>query len=497
MLLLAVSWPVSARAQTTAPSTAVVIALHGEVDDYTRDSLFRKFAEARKLGATTVILDLDTPGGLVVAALDISQFLRRQNDLHVIAYVSSKAYSAGSMIAVACNEIVMAPSAVIGDCAPIVFDTSGQLQPLPAAERAKQQSPIVSDFDASAARNGYDPQLLEAMVIVERVIHVVEKPPLPMRFVDDTEYAQLIKQGWKPVAGLPDPLDTADSLLTLQTDQALKVGLAKSVADSAQALAEQRGLKIIADLSPGTGEQMIELLDSAAVRGVLMTIFMVCLYIALGSPGHGAAEAIAIVALGLLVGVPMLTGYAQWWELAAIFIGLALLAFEVFVFPGHGVSAIAGIILILAGFLMTFVGKEPAGFPGWLPSLDQTWSGVRQGVIVITSALLASLLLTSWLRRYLPHLPYFNRLILNATSGGPAASVLESAPGNAWPGVGTAGTAVTDLRPGGSAEFDDLSLGDRRTIAVVSESGYLSAGAKVVVRQSRGNFVVVARAIRV
>ncbi len=493
MLLLAVCWPLQSLGQTTAPSAAVVIALHGEVDEFTRDSLFRKFAEARRLGATTVILDMDTPGGLVVAGLDISQFLRRQNDLHVIAYISDKAYSAGAMIAVACNEIVMSPSAVVGDCAPIVFDTSGQLQPLPAAERAKQQSPIVSDFDASADRNGYDPLLLEAMVIVERVVHVVQSPTGQQRFVDDKEYAKLITQGWKPTAGLPDPLVGADSLLTLQTSQALKVGVAKGVADSPQALADQRGLKIIADLTPGAGEDLIELASSAPVRGLLLTIFMMCLYIALGSPGHGAAEATAIVALGLLVGVPLLTGYAQWWELAAIIAGLALLAFEIFVFPGHGVSAVAGIILMLAGFLMTFVGKEPSGLPGWLPSLNQTWSSFRQGVVVITCALAASLLLSTWLRRYLPHLPYFSRLILTATTGGAIANSQEFPPGNAWPGVGTCGTAVTDLRPGGSAEFVDVSLGDKRAIAVVSESGYLLAGAKVVVRQSRGNFVAVAR----
>src|SRR3954471_4473062 len=107
MVLLPFSFS-RASAQTTmpatapaSPSSAVIIALHGHVDDYTRDSLFRKFDEARRLGAKTVILDLDTPGGLVTAGLDIARFLRRQDDLHVIAYVRDKAYSAGAMIAVA------------------------------------------------------------------------------------------------------------------------------------------------------------------------------------------------------------------------------------------------------------------------------------------------------------------------------------------------------------------------------------------------------------
>jgi membrane-bound serine protease (ClpP class) len=476
----------------TAPSTVAIVALHGEVDDYTRDSLFRKFAEARRLGAHTIILDLDTPGGLVTSGLDISRFLRRQDDLHVIAFVRDKAYSAGAMIAVACNEIVMAPAAVVGDCAPIIFDTSGHLDPLPAAERAKEQSPVVNDFDASADRNGHNKLLLEAMVITERVVHWVQSPKGERRFVDEAEYTKLIAAGWKPVEGVPDPVDGPDTLFTAQTDEAVKLGLASGVADSPEDLASQRGLQLIADLTPGAGEQFVEVLNNAAVRGILMTIFFACLYIVLNAPGHGAAEATGIVALGLLVGVPLLTGYAQWWEVIAIFGGLALVAFEVFVFPGHGVSAVVGIVLMLGGLLMTFVGKEPSG-PGFLPNMAQTWANVRQGLLVITGGLACSLLLSMWLRRYLHKLPYFHRLILTATSGGIASGheATEFVAGNQWPGVGTQGKAVTELKPGGSAEFMDVSLGDVRTIAVISESGYIPAGSKLVVRESRANRILV------
>jgi membrane-bound serine protease (ClpP class) len=490
-----------------APTPAAIVTLHGEVDDYTASALFRSFAAARKAGAKTIILDLDTPGGLVTAGLEISRFLRRQDDLHVIAYVSNKAYSAGAMISVAANEIVMAPAAVVGDCAPIVFNTGGELQPMPAAERAKAQSPIVSDFDASADRNGYDPLLLEAMVITERTVYFIQGPDGQKRFVDEKEYPTLTAHGWKSVPGVPSPLDGPDTLLTLQTDIAQKIGLSRGVYESATDLASQRNLKIVADLTPGAGEQFVELLGNAAVRGVLLTIFLSCLYIALSSPGHGAAEASAIVALGLLIGVPLLTGYAQWWEVVAIFAGLALLAFEIFVFPGHGVSAVMGIVLMLAGLLMTFIGKEPSGMPGWLPGLGQTWANLRQGVLAITGGLGASLLLWFWLRTFLPRLPYFNRLILTTTSGTPVGNGpgLFDAPGAAgaapvglsevgWPGVGTRGIAATDLRPGGAAEFFDLALNDTRTVAVVSESGFVSAGTPLTVRQARGNHIVVRRA---
>src|SRR2546423_14168923 len=78
---------------------AVVIRFSDEVDNYTRDTLERRFSRARSAGAKTVILQIDTYGGLVTSALEISHFLKSQSDVHTIAYVKDKAISAGAMIA--------------------------------------------------------------------------------------------------------------------------------------------------------------------------------------------------------------------------------------------------------------------------------------------------------------------------------------------------------------------------------------------------------------
>src|SRR5687767_8110163 len=109
----------SATQPVSVNRNAVVIELSGEIDDANRDALFRRFREARRMGVPTVILDVNTYGGLVTSGLDISRFLKQQDDLHVIAFVGEKAISAGAMIAMAADEIVMAPSAKLGDSAPI------------------------------------------------------------------------------------------------------------------------------------------------------------------------------------------------------------------------------------------------------------------------------------------------------------------------------------------------------------------------------------------
>src|SRR5438128_228306 len=62
---------------TRATSKAVVVGLDGEIDDFNKRTLFRRFDEARALGADTIILQLNTYGGLVTSGLDISRFLKR------------------------------------------------------------------------------------------------------------------------------------------------------------------------------------------------------------------------------------------------------------------------------------------------------------------------------------------------------------------------------------------------------------------------------------
>jgi hypothetical protein len=109
-------------------------------------------------------------------------------------------------------------------------------------------------------------------------------------------------------------------------------------------------------------------------------------------------------------------------------------------------------------------------------------------MIAIIAALVSSLLLSFWLRQFLPKIPYFKHLILPPVTNAADAP----APGNGWPGVGTEGTALSDLRPAGSAQFADL-IGQTRTVSVTSETGYVPAGTKLIVQQSDGGRLIVVR----
>jgi membrane-bound serine protease (ClpP class) len=499
VLLIAVLLPAARAlpaAATSPTSKAAIVIFSGDVDGFSRDSLERRFNEARAAGAKTVILKINTYGGLVTAALDISNFIKRQTDLHTIAFVDEKAISAGAMIAFACDEIVMDPSSTLGDCAPIIFKTDGTIDSMGATERAKAASPVLADFLDSAARNNHDPMLAEAMVAIDHPIWAWRAGDGSVHFT--REQPTTLPADWSAIPGVANPLNDGDTLLTVHTRVAQAIGLSHATAGSAESLAQQRGWELVGTFSPSGGEKLIELLSSPLARVLLIMIFIASVNIALSAPGHGAAEATAILSLGLLVGMPLLTGYASWWEVVLIFLGLALIAFEIFVFPGHLLSAAVGALMMVLGLILTFVGSEPAG-PSWLPQEQQTWNLIERGLLSVTGGLLGALVVCVWLSRYLPSMPYFRKLILTATSGGPVeqrGSLLPPAPESAWPPVGSTGRAVTDLRPGGSASFADGVLGDTRIVAVVSDSGYVSAGATLIVREVRGNRIVVRAAER-
>jgi membrane-bound serine protease (ClpP class) len=432
-----------------------------------------------------VILKLIPPGGLVSPALDISSFIRGQNDVHTIAFVQNRALSAGIMIGLSCDELVMSPGSLIGDSAPIAINSSGDVESLGQTERAKAESPILADFYASATKNGYDPLLTSSMVALGRVVHYIEGPDGGRKFVDGADYDKLTKDGWKAVAGVPNPIDGANDLLTVDENLARTYGLSKGTFASAGSLASSRGLTITRTYSPTFGDHAIAFLGSGVVRMVLIIVLLQALYFAFGHPGHGWPEAIAVIALGLLVGVPMLTGYAGWMEVLAILMGLALLALEVFVIPGFGAAGILGILLVFGGLIMTFVGNEP-NLPGRLPPMHS----LQRGLMFVTGALIISIGLWVWLSRHLPSMPYFNRLILTSVSADVAAPDPDR-PVETGPAVGDVGVAGTDLKPGGSVRFSTESFPDGRVAAVVSDSGFVKNGMGVIVREVAGNRVVV------
>ncbi|MEM8496236.1 MAG: NfeD family protein, partial [Planctomycetota bacterium] len=427
------------------------------------------------------------------AGLRIGRTLK-QLEIPVTAYVDEKAISAGAMIALACDEIVMEPGSFLGDSG--VITMGGEMGEV---ERAKAESLVLAEFVDSAEEHGYDRKLVRSFVVVDHVIYYIENPETgERRFVDAEEHAELVEADdpvWVEVADVEQPVDGEKTLLTVNASTAEKIGLSQGTFATPDAFAQARGYTIIASIEPTGGERFIGFLSGYAARGILFSLFILCCWGAAYTAGTGLAEAGAGISLFLLVGIPFLTGEAQWYEIVAVLLGVVLIMFELFVIPGFGVAGITGVCLLLGGLVMTFVPDVRIPIPGTgddgtAPSyaFDVDWAGLRYGFATVLGSMVVSLLLWWWISKFLPSMPYASKLILNDVAGGsePASdSFVAAAPVDDVLPLGTVGDAVSDLYPGGQARFND------RVLDVISDRGFVEAGDRVVVREVHGSRVVV------
>jgi membrane-bound serine protease (ClpP class) len=507
------SQPASQPAQ---PQRAAVIPITDEINDITLNSMKRRVDDARQAGAVVIVFKMDTPGGLVSSALDICTYLKNITDVKTIAWVDPAAYSAGAMIALSCDEVVMSSASKMGDCAPIIISPTEGLKELGGTERAKAESPILKEFRDSAHRRHYDQLMCEAMVRLGYEIWWLENAADgERRFVLKRDKEELMSQEgsqWKPVKAIHDPVSGTDiqlrqpvvedrDLLTLTQTEALAFGFAQAIISNERELRDHYNIAgDIIHFEQNWAEVVADFLSSPFVRMVLMTLIALGVYAEFQAPGHFVGAIVALVALLIFLGAPYLTGLADMWEILLVVLGLALLVVEIFVIPGFGVAGILGIILILVGLIATFVPAEPG--PLIVPRMPATWLGLKTGLQVVFGGLALALAGAWLLNKYLPHVPGARGLFLSP--GAPAATALASAGGAAAAAdvfvpvggteplarLGDTGTALTKLRPAGKA------LINGRRVDVMTQGQMLDEGCPVEVVEVSSNRVVVREALR-
>jgi membrane-bound serine protease (ClpP class) len=500
-----------AASQPARPQHAAIVTIKDEINDITLESLKRRIDQVRQAGISLVVFDMDTPGGLASSALEICTYLKNITDLKTVAWVNPSAYSAGSMIALSCNEIVMSSASKMGDCAPIIISPTEGLKELGGTERAKAESPILKEFRDSSHRRGYDPLLCEAMVRMGSEIWWLEDGPGGERkFVLKRDKEEMVaKDGsaWRPVQTIHDPVSNTDielrqpiveerDLLTLTQTEALAYGFAKAIVSNEREL--RAYYNITGDIPHATqnwAEGIADFLSSPLIRTILMMLIALGVYAEFQAPGHFVGAAVALVALLVFLGAPYLTGLADMWEVLLVVAGLILIVLEIFVIPGFGIAGILGIVFLLVGLISTFVPAEPG--PLVIPRMPATWLGLKTGLQVVFGGMALALVAAWFLNKYLPQIPGARRLFLppappeidTAVAGaGSVVPVNAFAPPSETESAvrpGDVGIALTKLRPAGKAQING------RRVDVITQGQMLDEGCPLEVVEVSGIRIVV------
>jgi membrane-bound serine protease (ClpP class) len=434
--LAAVVASVPARA---ARPVVYVAPIEGVIDLGLAPFVTRVLTEAADAKADAVVLEINTHGGRVDGAILIRDALLRAR-IPTVAFVNKRAISAGALISLAAEKIVMAEGSTIGAATPVRIGAPGE-GARPVDE--KTVSYMRKEFRATAEARKRPLLIAEAMVDPDVVI--------------------------------PDVIDKG-KLLTLTTIEALKLGVADARADALDAVLEHLGLPDAEVRRPALNwaEQLVRFFTHPILSSVLMTIGILGIIVELRTPGFGVPGAIGLASLGLFFWGHWLVRLAGWEEILLVAVGLLLLALEIFVIPGFGLAGILGIVALLAGLALSLVGAGATG------------AHVLQAVGRVSLSLLVAIGAALALLRLLPRLPQGRSLVLH--TGLDARAGYASAPEADRQWIGKRGTAATPLRPAGIA----LLEGER--VDVVSQGEYIEADAPLVVVRVDGNRIVVRRA---
>jgi membrane-bound serine protease (ClpP class) len=323
---------VAGAAGSTTPSPAVlsgpkvlVARIDTPIHPAAANYLKKVLRSAAEEGASLVIVDLSTPGGLLTSTREMTSALL-QSKVPVATYVSpsgAQAASAGFFVLLAGDVAAMAPGTNAGAAHPV----GGEGQDLPKTINEKAEQDARAYIRSLARQRGRNAEKAEAAVA--KSISYTE-----------TEAKE---------AGLIEVIarDEQDLLKQLDGRTVSRIGGTTATLKLARARVEKREMS--------KAEKLIGIVSHPNVAYLLFLLGLMGLYFELSSPGA--------VLPGVVGGIALLLALYAFSVLPVNLAGLALILFAIVLFiaevkvVSHGVLAVGGAIALIAGSLLLFTGR--------------------------------------------------------------------------------------------------------------------------------------------
>ncbi|HHU62716.1 MAG TPA: nodulation protein NfeD [Clostridiales bacterium] len=283
-----------------------VIPVEGEITPALSNFVKDSIDLAHDNSAQAIILEINTPGGLVDSAIDIKDAVF-DSTIPVITYVNKRASSAGALISLAGDNMYMAPGSTIG-----------------SAETLPKDEKIISDWTSqlrsTAASRGKDGDIAAAMA---------DK---------DIEIPGVIDKG---------------RLLNLTAQRALELSMCDGIADNINDVLTMTDLEdqSLVRIQPDFRHNFARMLTSNFVAPILLAIGIIAIIVEIFTAGFGAGGTIAIIAFSLFFWSNITAGNADWGTVILFIAGVILLIIEATI-PGFGVVGIGGIICIVISIIL-------------------------------------------------------------------------------------------------------------------------------------------------
>jgi membrane-bound serine protease (ClpP class) len=452
-LMLVLGWSVAAQAAEgvkaeagPSPKKVFVLPIREDIMPPLVYLVRRGVKEAMEAKADLLVLDMETNGGRVDTTREIISILNQFKG-RTATYVNKNAFSAGAFIAVATQQIYMAPESVIGAAAPVVMSPGGGgIEKVPDTYEVKMNSAVRALMRTSAEKNGHNIAVVEAMIdktkglTVDGVVVVKEGDLLTLTNTEaEKEYGNPPKK-----------------LLSVGTVESLDVLLKKLGGGNVKRH----------DIKPTGAETVGFWLN--AISPLLLIIGVIGIYIEFKTPGFGLPGIIGITAFLLYFLGGYVAGLSGMEWVVVFVLGLALVVLELFVYPGTLALGLIGSAMMLAAIVMAMTDLYPSNVPG-LPALP-SWDSFKGPLWIIPTATAGGIVAILVVSRFLPKTPMYRAVVSHSASGVKSEAAQEQLRTALR---GQTGVAISALRPGGKAQFGNQILD------VISQGDMVPKGAKV------------------
>lgn len=462
-------------------------ALNGEVDGAMRESVNRILRDVKRKKGNVLFLTLNCSGGDLAVARSLADDLREAqagaDGVLVVAYVPDQAPDAATFLAFGCTDIVMSKRRDTRDP-----DRPDEYKEAELGDfRAVMKGAKPGTMDAHrkslkelAEQRGYPGILVDGMFDPNLVIVQVQgaKERNRRRLMSQPEL-EANERDWQFLK----QIKPKGQLLHLNATLAEELGVARYSVENRDpaAVYSLYGLDPlkVKEVTPGWLDRFAEFLRLPVVTVLLVVIGFTGLILELKVPGLTFPGIIAALCFILVFwSQSRFSGEMFVLALLLFIMGLILVGLEIFVLPGFGAPGIFGVLCMLAGLgLVTFER---------VPQSGDEWGLLGMKIVQYMFGMFGAFGLAFLIARFLPKVPYANRLLLAPpTDKSEAAELLLPGAGEAASLLGAIGTTNTPLRPAGVVRFAD------KFVDVVSDGGFIPAGTRVQVITVEGTRIVV------
>lgn len=417
-----------------------------------------------KQEANFLCLEIDSAGGDLNSALLLADFLAglKPAEIRTVAYVTS-ALSDAALIALACDQVIMAPNARLGGDGDAAFDP----QSLADAKLT------IKEINTRKSRDWSIPLAMVDQSL--RVKTYKSGESAGARYWSEEEHAaQSDGDAWTP----GEQLELAKGV---SAEEAVRLGLARGIAESISEIEQDYHLpEPMARMQAGWAHELVQRLADPRLAGVLLFVAFFALFLEAMTPGLGLPSIISALCFILFFWSQFLHGTAGWLEVLLFVTGAACIAVELFFIPGFGVFGLGGILMVVSSIILasqTFI----------IPTNSYQLRQLPNSLLMVTAALSGTALCIFLMRKYLPNAPMVKRMMLQKAEPDEIVRRKQRESFAVYDFLlNKRGSVITPLTPAGKARFgDDL-------VDVVSADGdYIERQADVYVVEVRGSRIAV------